>query len=77
MRLRTIISSACLALLTACGNERPAPEERRAYPVFKVTATSVDITESYSATIEGRQDVEIYPQVSGTISVLKVKEGEK
>ena len=59
MRLRTIISSACLALLTACGNERPAPEERRAYPVFKVTATSVDITESYSATIEGRQDVEI------------------
>lgn len=77
MRFRTIISSACLALLTACGNERPAPEERRAYPVFKVTATSVDIVESYSATIEGCQDVEIYPQVSGTISELKVKEGEK
>ena len=77
MRFRTIISSACLALLTACGNERPAPEKGRAYSVFKVTATSVDIVESYSATIEGCQDVEIYPQVSGTISELKVKEGEK
>lgn len=77
MRFRTIISSACLALLTACGNERPTPEGERYFPIFKVTATSVDIAESYSATIEGCQDVEIYPQVSGTISVLKVKEGEK
>nr|WP_306448828.1 efflux RND transporter periplasmic adaptor subunit [Odoribacter splanchnicus] len=77
MQFRTIISSACLTLLTACGNERPAPDGERVYPVFKVTATSVDIVESYSATIEGCQDVEIYPQVSGTISGLKVKEGER
>ena len=77
MRFRTVISSVCLALLTACGNERPAPDGERFYPVFTVAATSVDIEESYSATIEGCQDVEIYPQVSGTISELKVKEGEK
>lgn len=42
-----------------------------------VALTSVDIVETYSATIEGCQDVAIYPQVSGTISSLKVKEGEK
>ncbi|WP_018337380.1 MULTISPECIES: efflux RND transporter periplasmic adaptor subunit [Butyricimonas] len=77
MRFRTVVLSACLALLTACGNERPAPGRERVYPVFKVTTTSVDIVESYSATIEGCQDVEIYPQVSGTISSLMVKEGEK
>ncbi len=77
MRFKTIIFSACLLLLMACGNERQAPEGKRSYSVFKVTATSVDIVESYSATIEGCQDVEIYPQVSGTISKLKVKEGEK
>lgn len=45
--------------------------------MFTVAATSVDIAEAYSATIEGCQDVEIYPQVSGTISRLMVKEGEK
>lgn len=77
MRFRTVIPSVCLALLTACGTERPAPEGERTYPVVTVTTASVDIAESYSATIEGCQDVEIYPQVSGTISSLMVKEGER
>ena len=77
MRFRTVLSVACLALIAACRNERPATNEEQAYPVLTVTTSSVDITESYSATIEGCQDVEIYPQVSGTISRLKVKEGEK
>ena len=30
----------------------------------------------YSATIRGRQDIDIYPQVSGTIERLCVTEGE-
>lgn len=77
MQFSTVISSACLVLLTACGNECPTSDEERTYPVFTVVTASVDIVESYSATIEGCQDVEIYPQVSGTISKLKVKEGEK
>ncbi len=38
--------------------------------------TSVDIDETYSATIEGCRDIDIYPQVSGTISKLCVKEGD-
>lgn len=67
-----------MALLTACGNGGgESIPTVQAYPVFKVTKSSVDIVESYSATIEGCQDVEIYPQVSGTISRLMVKEGEK
>ena len=33
--------------------------------------------ESYSASIRGRQDIDIYPQVSGTISRLCVQEGQK
>ena len=32
---------------------------------------------SYSATIRGRQDIDIYPQVSGTIEKLCVTEGQK
>lgn len=64
-------------LLTACANRKPAPEENRIYPVITVADTSIDIAESYSATIEGCQDVEIYPQVSGTITKLLVKEGER
>ena len=32
--------------------------------------------ESYSASIQGRQDIDIYPQISGTITELRVYEGK-
>lgn len=47
------------------------------YPVIDVCKSSIRLEESFPATIEGRQDVEIYPQVSGTISSLRIKEGEQ
>ena len=37
----------------------------------------VEISESYSATIRGRQDVDIMPQISGRITRLCVKEGTR
>lgn len=77
MRFRIVILSAFTAVLTACGDKHPATDEERTYQVFTVASTEIDITEFYSATIEGCQDVEIYPQVSGTISELKIREGEK
>lgn len=36
-----------------------------------------ELSTSYSATIRGRQDIDIYPQVSGTIEKLCVTEGQK
>jgi membrane fusion protein (multidrug efflux system) len=47
------------------------------YPVLTVSQSEAEISESYSASIRGRQDIEIYPQVSGTIFRLKVGEGAK
>ena len=44
---------------------------------MKVSTTDKALTTAYSATIRGRQDIEIYPQVSGTITELCVTEGEK
>ena len=42
-----------------------------------VSSRSVDFPETYSASIRGRQDVDIMPQVSGRIIRLCVKEGER
>ncbi len=44
-----------------------------------MTAEKSDVTlqTTYSATIEGRQDISIYPQVSGTITSVKITEGQK
>lgn len=76
MRLKTIILSAsATVLLSACGGGQTSQETGK-YPTVKVEKGDAEITEKYSATIEGRQSVEIYPQVSGTISRLCVKEGQ-
>ena len=47
------------------------------YAVLSVSTTDRELPTVYSASIRGRQDVNIYPQVSGTISQLLVSEGEQ
>ncbi|MBO7118825.1 MAG: efflux RND transporter periplasmic adaptor subunit [Bacteroidaceae bacterium] len=42
-----------------------------------VSTKDVTMTSKYSATIRGRQDIDIYPQVSGTLQRLCVIEGQK
>lgn len=66
----------CSVLLASCKNVQYG-EFRQEYPVLTVSTDSVEFVESYSASIRGRQDIDIYPQVSGTISRLCVQEGQK
>ncbi|MCD7849558.1 MAG: efflux RND transporter periplasmic adaptor subunit [Parabacteroides sp.] len=47
------------------------------YAIMKVTPTDKELSTAYSATIRGRQDIDIYPQVSGIIEKLCVSEGQK
>lgn len=68
-----MLSAACLA---SC-RDTVAPQQRTDYSVLTVEPTEVTLTESYSASVRGCQDIEIYPQVSGTIQRVCVKEGEK
>lgn len=65
----------CCVCLASCQNEK-AEEQAQAYPVFTVSASSVETTDNYPATIQGRQDIEIYPQVSGKITQVAVVEGQ-
>lgn len=69
----TILLTACLV---SC-KEAAAPQQQIDYSVQTVTETDVTFTESYSASVRGRQDIGIYPQVAGTIQRVCVKEGEK
>lgn len=65
------------ASLAACKQEQQGEETGQALPVMVVSSRSVDFPETYSASIRGRQDVDIIPQVSGRIIRLCVKEGER
>jgi membrane fusion protein (multidrug efflux system) len=47
------------------------------YNVLTLKSTTRTVSSNYPASIQGRQDIAIYPQVSGTISQVCVKEGER
>ena len=46
------------------------------YAVLKVSPSDKVLSTTYSATIRGRQDIDIYPQVSGFLTRLCVEEGQ-
>lgn len=52
-------------------------DARSPYPTMVVKRDSRSLDSHYSATIRGRQDVEIYPQVSGILQQLLITEGER
>ena len=65
-----------VSLLTACGNSQGGMKLGDSeYAVMTVNATSSEQTTTYPATIQGKQDIEIHPQVSGFIVKLCVDEG--
>lgn len=65
----------CIAL-AGCNTDNKEKETAQSLPVFIVSRTPVEMSESFTASIRGRQDVEIMPEVSGRIVRLCVKEGE-
>lgn len=73
--IQAVLCGCCMAAVASCG-QAPAPRGAAEYAVLTVSTTDVTIPVSYSATIRGRQDIAIYPQVSGTVSQLCVSEGE-
>ena len=57
----------CILLTTACKQTNEQPLAGGNYETMKVTVSNQELNTAYSATIRGRQDIDIYPQVSGTI----------
>lgn len=66
----------CILLATACKN---APQKMNggSYKTMEVTRGTRTLNQNYTAVINGRQSVEIRPQVSGTITQICIDEGAK
>lgn len=73
--IQAVLFGSCMAFAVSCG-QAPAPRGEAEYSVMTISTTETTIPSVHSATIRGRQDIDIYPQVSGTISKVCVKEGE-
>lgn len=66
----------CAMGITSCKTETKE-NTQKGYNLVTLTAdTDKEIMTSYSASIEGMQDIDIYPQVSGYIEKLNVSEGD-
>lgn len=71
-----VAATAALGMfLVACG-QAPAARGVGEYAALKVSTTDTEVSTLYSAAIRGRQDINILPQVSGTIFQVCVKEGQ-
>lgn len=76
---QTFVKAAVLvsfmAAAVSCG-QAPAAQGPAEYSVLTVATANREVPSNYSATIRGRQDIDIYPQVGGTISQVCVTEGQ-
>ncbi len=73
---RKVMLVALGVSLFACSNKQQGMQQGIPdYAVITVEATPATLNSSYPATIRGRQDVEIRPNVSGFITKLCVDEG--
>ena len=74
--------AVCLpGLVVSCGKKQSgaqagAETAAGAYKTMTVERSDKEFTRTYSATIRGRQDVSVMPQVSGTLTQVSVTEGQ-
>lgn len=72
------ISSIALSAMTSCGGKQqqqqaPAPE----IATITVATGNSELNRTYPATIKGKADIDIRPQVTGFITKVHVDEGQK
>lgn len=75
--IRLIGIVGCTVWMASCKQAPDAGVKPSSYAVMQLEAADKELSSSYSASIRGRQDIDIYPQVSGTIEKLCVSEGQK
>ena len=73
--LRLIGIVGCTVWMASCKQATDAGV-KPSFAIMEVKAADKELSTSYSATNRGRQDIDIYPQVSGTIEKLCVTEGQ-
>lgn len=79
MKVRSIyaLSLCMMSLLAGCGQKAMQNEGGNNYPLMTVKPADRTLSVKYSAVIQGKQDVEVRPQVSGTITQVLVAEGAR
>lgn len=75
MKTLHIIICCALFAMTGCKEAARQQEKDNNYPTMIVKRENRQLSTTYPATLRGRQDVEIRPQVSGKVTQVCVNEG--
>ena len=73
--LFSVVLCSAVFALTSCKEETTTKRSSREYKAMILQATSRKLSSTYSATIRGKQDVDIRTKVQGYITDIQVKEG--
>lgn len=76
MYRKILITALAAATMASCKKETPA-EAASDYKTMTVKLEDRTLRQEYSARLEGRQVVEVRPQVSGLITSICIDEGQK
>lgn len=70
---------AGVTIFDSCGgkNGQGPQGQAQSYQTVTIEKSDKTVIEQYSATIKGKQDIDIYPQISGTIGQVCVIEGQR
>ncbi|NDV65355.1 efflux RND transporter periplasmic adaptor subunit [Bacteroides sp. 224] len=74
--IKQMMMFICGVILVSCGQAPVNTQKKPEYAVIKISTANKELQTSYSASIRGKQDIHIYPQVSGFLTKLNVKEGQ-
>ena len=69
---------AAVTMLTDCQNKGGEDmAEEKSFETMTVSKQDITLSQSYPASVEGRQSVKIIPRVEGYLREIKVKEGQR
>lgn len=76
-QLRHSLVLLCLlaVAISSCKRQTPEGSDGAGYKTMQVAVTDRTVVSNYSASIQGRQEVSLYPQISGQITEVCIKEG--
>lgn len=66
---------AFIILLISCGRNNTSDEGARQYKLLEIEKQSISLSNTYSASIRGRQDIKIIPRVDGYLTDVAITEG--
>ena len=78
IRMSSVIGLCLPVIFYGCGpgsDSKDAGKQKPSLPVMTVNLSDATVTTYYSALLEGKVNVEIRPQVDGTLEKIYVDEG--